>query len=287
MKTLFYLISFLLISNIVYAQYPLDMKRDYIWFTGNNNQLPTEKVIKIDFNNTIPNYIALPNFLLNFNGTSTGVCDTNGRLLFYTNGQKIIDSTYQIMQNGDSMSTRYAPLGLRLTADGIAVNQPNTNKYLYISQGYNYNYPYFPRKKDTLLVSTIDMDANNGKGSVTSKNVPFFEEYSQTIGFKLCRHANGRDWWFIQPDTTYNKIYRFLITPNGLDTLAPQVLNNDPLPAHSYINFTAFSPDGNKFGATLADETGVLVYNFDRCTGLLSNLYKLDYGGCSSIKVID
>jgi hypothetical protein len=271
--------SILLIANIAFAQYPIDSKCANIWFMGRKDTVTNESVMKLNFNTNPPTYTNFPNFSLSFTGISTGICNNDGRLLFYANEDKIVDSTYLIIQNGSGLNTNYgAFLGASYIQGGIMLRLPNTNKCIYIHQGYNLGYPRIPIKKDTILVTTIDMDGNNGRGSVISKNIPFFTDYSYTLSFKVCRHANGRDWWFLQPDTTYNKIYRFLITPNGIETLAPQIMNNPPLFLAYCANHTAFSPTGDKWAArfTHGNNNVILVYDFDRCTGLLSNYTMID-----------
>jgi hypothetical protein len=270
---LFCSIHILCISTI-FAQYPSDMKRDYIWFIGNNHATQSEGITKIDFNNNSPTYTLQDTLPLDFSHISTGICNENGHLLFYGNEDKVINSTYRIMENGEGLSTVYSPISGSCSQCGITIPLSNTNRFAHIHQGYNYGYPEYPIKKDTLLVTTIDMTGSNGRGSVISKNIPFFTDYSHTLSFKVCRHANGRDWWFIQPDTTYNKIHRFLITPNGIDTLAPQIMQNPPLPPNSWSNHTVFSPNGDKWASRISTnhfDTTVVVYDFDRCSGLLSN----------------
>lgn len=115
-------------------------------------------------------------------------------------------------------------------------------------------------------------NASADEALISKNNVLLSENDSTNIGGVVaCRHANGRDWWIFKPGIYYNKFYRGLLSPDGIEmttylTDANAERNISILKCH-------FSADGKKFTA-LSDfpDKLVYVYDFDRCTGELSNL---------------
>jgi hypothetical protein len=84
-----------------------------------------------------------------------------------------------------------------------------------------------------------------------------------------CRHANGRDWWIIGIKWGMGKYYKTLLTPNGFQNQVPQIMPRVNTSAgRSKVAY--FSPDGTKY-AHYDSGIGVWLYDFDRCTGELSN----------------
>ncbi|HRY32879.1 MAG TPA: T9SS type A sorting domain-containing protein [Bacteroidales bacterium] len=107
------------------------------------------------------------------------------------------------------------------------------------------------------------------------------------FGFEITRHANGRDWWLVQPCLDESRFYKVLFTPAGIysvnmQMITPQFGNlyNDYFP-HTEQNPSTIAPDGSFFvkasfeGISPVFHTPgyviIRVYDFDRCTGILSN----------------
>lgn len=93
------------------------------------------------------------------------------------------------------------------------------------------------------------------------------------------KHGNGRDWWIFArkydqpaPGAGNSDWYRYLVTPSGVDTFPKQTIGSIN---RAFFGQIDFSPDGNKLAFTGAG--GVIeVFDFDRCTGLLSNPVTID-----------
>jgi hypothetical protein len=86
------------------------------------------------------------------------------------------------------------------------------------------------------------------------------------------RHANGRDWWLLTPHYIENKYTRFLVTPDSISSLKQQTIgiNTQNSIKHKGLGQACFSPDGKKY-ARREWKDGVLLFDFDRNTGILSN----------------
>jgi hypothetical protein len=121
------------------------------------------------------------------------------------------------------------------------------------------------------------MEANDGQGRVTVKN-QILEDESLVHGGQLtaCRHANGRDWWIVWPYWDSNRFMRFQVNPSGIVRYEDQVFGDSIRSGLGQANFT---PDGNKFityNNPRIDENPIAdIYNFDRCSGLLSNQVRI------------
>ena len=89
----------------------------------------------------------------------------------------------------------------------------------------------------------------------------------------VTRHANGKDWWVLVGKALTNSYFTILISENGIEDVFQQSIGEIPVFGPSYQ--AVFSPDGTKYaraGAFKFTEAGSIdIYDFDRCTGLLSN----------------
>ncbi|MBL7913493.1 MAG: T9SS type A sorting domain-containing protein [Bacteroidia bacterium] len=220
----------------------------------------------IDFNSGVP---VSGVSSLDTRGTCISIADTTGNLLFYGNTRAATAGAYntlfwnknhQLMLGGDSIA-----------GDGwyhelvIVPNPADDSLYYVFSVGVTYSIG--------LLYSIVDIRGDNGLGAVVQKNIPLLGSIRMVDCLTAIKHGNGRDWWVIarpspvqQP--TYNNIWNiFLISPTGITSSSVQ--NVGELNGTNLGNI-AVSPDGSKICFT---NLGGLIenYDFDRCTGLLSN----------------
>ena len=132
-----------------------------------------------------------------------------------------------------------------------------------------------------LLYTKIDRTANNGLGKVIEKNIPLLVG-DETLGFhhaSAVRHANGRDWWIILPNQLEPIYYLFLLSPNGIEGPETQEIGfppNQPI-QYELFGISLFSQDGSKYiDHNMFKGEGFKVFDFDRCSGLLSNPVKVE-----------
>ncbi len=89
------------------------------------------------------------------------ISDHNGKLLFYTNGQRITSRRHTLMKNGDNI------LGdLSSTDNAIAVPAPDNDSIYYL---FTIGAAYRPNKG--FRYSVINMKRDDGFGEVVDKNV--------------------------------------------------------------------------------------------------------------------
>jgi hypothetical protein len=121
------------------------------------------------------------------------------------------------------------------------------------------------------------MNANGGLGKVVKKNQILWE--LDTIGGSVSavRHGNGRDWWVVIPEHLGNIFRFYLITSDTIE--GPYTQNwNIQEASHVLSGWNiVFSPNGQKFvRTTYSFPPSMFVYDFDRCSGQLSNPVRID-----------
>jgi hypothetical protein len=107
---------------------------------------------------------------------------------------------------------------------------------------------------------------------VVSKNNVIIEEPLLVGGLSAVRHANGRDWWIFTHGIDSDEFISFILTPYGFEGPFFQAIGTTQVGG---VPRASFSPSGDKLAYTGYD-TGLDVFDFDRCTGILSNWQHAD-----------
>jgi hypothetical protein len=121
------------------------------------------------------------------------------------------------------------------------------------------------------------MRLNSGKGKVVEKNQVLWD--AVVLGeLSACRHANGRDWWVMAQDDTLNAYYRALLGPEGFTQIDTQHIGYQPpwFQNRDGGGQNVFTPDGSKY-IDFDAWNGIRIFDFDRCSGLLSNPYLIEF----------
>lgn len=211
-------------------------------------------------------------------GSCAIMCDSVGKLLFYSNGCYIANSTHQMMVNGDSIGKDYLESsfcktgGNPLTQGMIALPKPGSNHLYYLFYtdiGNPYEgQPFFPLAPVTLYYSVIDMTLENGLGAVVEKNKIIVQDTFARSMIQAERHSNGKDWWILMPKSHSNCYWTFRLTKNGIDTVFKQCVGQvwgDRDPQGQAV----FSPNSQKY-ARFNFFYGLSIFDFENTTGLLS-----------------
>ncbi|MFZ4543306.1 MAG: T9SS type A sorting domain-containing protein [Saprospiraceae bacterium] len=269
--------SFLVAQNAT-----LDKKRDYQWpfgyyyyQNGNLMDFNTKPVMIKDFPNRMKE---------GFNEYNSAICSTSGQLEFSTNGCDVYNKKFQVMKNGDKINPGVYTEGLfcrnefsvRIRNGSLIL--PYQNRYLMLHTTYDVNIQdpnarlYVPR----LSYSIVDMKKDTGYGEVIVKNKTIIQDTLSAGDIAACRHANGKDWWVIVPQWTWdttdstdnNKYYRLLVTQDTILGPWEQQIGMKPN-KRRFNEQVCFSPDGTKY-ARLRSRDGLMLFEFDRLTGLFS-----------------
>ncbi len=285
MKKLTFILISLLIIKVVHSQ----VKHDFVWIMGDDGYAANpsspdyyeiggvnifdfnegEFVINRDFRDT--------DFFL----TNASVCDSGGDLFFYTNGCSVFRPDGELMENGAGLNPGVAYSSGNCPQNGNPVHQgalilpvaDNDSLFFLFHKAFVLgDGPPFLVYPGELHITTINMKANNGEGSVVSKNNLILED-TLNEDLQAVRHPNGVDWWVFTSSLKDNLYYRILVTEDGVMGISGQAIGPKPDPLVGAKS--VFSPDGQHFARY--DRTNqLLLYDFDRETGLLGNLLKLD-----------
>lgn len=216
-------------------------------------------------------YINQTDLRMNFESTMAVMPDTQGNILFYTNGCHIANALGDTMPNsaginpGEMNDWTCPTSGYASPLGAMVLAMPgSTSQYYLFHMGVRYG-PERTLKYGPFYYSVIDMNLDGGKGAVISKNNIVADGDFEP--FVALRHGNGRDWWLIFPEYGTNKYHKFLFSASGLQEEPVQFLGQ-PLSCR-YIGSSAFSPNGIRYARQ--QHCGVVAMDFDRCAGQFSN----------------
>ncbi|MGE5355482.1 MAG: T9SS type A sorting domain-containing protein, partial [Deltaproteobacteria bacterium] len=283
------LILFLVLFFHIYAN--AQDKRDYIYLSGyvhgNDPSRTQGNIINFNYHRKIDS-ITIGDILF---GNNSAICDKDGKLLFYTGGCAIIDSTHKIMENGDSIN--YGESWIRFCEKGYG-DYPGSQNSIILPDPGNENGYYLIHKTDELIkepkvhfygelrYSYVDMSLNNDLGKVKKKNIAILKDTNFVTSYmSACRHINGKDWWIIQIKNFSNEYYKFLLNKEGIHFNHFQQIGPF-FDDWTGIGQSAFSPDGSKWmmygdiNGSQPGQGGVLIYDFDRETGYLYNMRMIE-----------
>lgn len=256
MTRIIVLLSVCLSATLGYAQKEYD-----VWFFGNRAGLDfNSKPVSAHLNNT-----------LYCGESSTSICDKNGKMLFYTNGDTIKNSKHQVIKNGlPSLSTKF-----RTSArQGSMIVPHPIKKDLY--------YVFIGRSTENFAVDSflrywiVDMKGDGGLGEVVVKEVPLLKLINE--GFSVTLHSNGIDFW-VAGISVETKSFECVRTYNGDFTSASFSQN-------TYFNYYfnrfstfKFSPDSKFFYANYygynRTSTFIHIFPYNATTGQISSPIKI------------
>jgi len=268
-------------------------KEDYFWIFGYDNSPPVgnNETYYFDFNKGSSPVADAGLSPLWIRGNNASICDQYGNLLFYTNGCHVADSNHEIMPNGSGINEGVFLEEFRQDTcahypgiqDVLILPDPADEKgYYLLHKTIEFDEEVFV---NNVKYSYIDLSLNGGSGDITEKNVDILpsDEMILLNYLTAISHEENNGWWILQPDNIGNFITIFLDDSGfNVDKLQPSGIQFHPNSSGS--GTAKFSPDGKQF-LYFNDDDNVLLYDFDRTTGILSDLRQLRIlpGGASGL----
>jgi hypothetical protein len=210
-----------------------------------------------------------------FSRGSATISDSLGNFLMAFNGKTLFDSSGNIIAEMNESAFNDVYFGYR---GFVFLRHKLSGNNFKLIHSYGGSFPNSPNPYSTgidtaIFVTYISFD----EGTYTINSSERYDLPIQTVSGAIdaCRHANGRDWWMLKLGHKKNQYIKGLLSPDTL-TLAPYYTNQDS----AYVSFgwASFSSDGSKyvhwFGGHIRE---LQVFDFDRCTGELSNLQTFDF----------
>ncbi len=244
------LIYMLLFEHCINAQ-----KETNNWYFGDK--------AGITFNTNPPS--ALTNSQMSTDEGCASISAPNGRLLFYTDGVNVWDSTHKLMPNGTGLNGNATS-----TQSAIIVPKPGSPQIYYI-------FTVAPEAtKAGLQYSELDMSLNNGKGDIlsTRKNIKLKSQVAEKI--TAVQKKNSSDYWVLAARFYSDSFFAFSVTSSGVGFVPVSYRTGFSLFGQGInaIGYLKISPNGEKVAfANNTFDTSV-VADFDAATGKMSNIWR-------------
>ncbi|WP_421947211.1 PKD domain-containing protein [Phaeodactylibacter xiamenensis] len=218
--------------------------------------------------------------------------DGLGELFLYFDGKSIYNKEHAEMEGGNDWNPNGEQSGWFSPQAGLALDLPGSDSLIALINTHYNSFDLdapFSLAGENLFFSVISKNANGEDGKVLIRKEIALLDTLDFGKLSACRHANGRDWWVLVPRYTFNEIHRFLLSPVGFEYLGLQEIGGG---ASIGLGQAFFTPDGMKhiryhsIGGGEGDHLS--IYDFNRCTGLLSNprneaYEKIGFGGGGTV----
>ncbi len=181
---------------------------------------------------------------------STAMSDCDGNLLFYSNGEGILNAQHQHLLNDSLDGSSSLPV--------IAVPHPGQQDHYYL----------FYMKLvgvDSINLKYAVIDMNYPGGKVVTKNTVLLSFVCEKLS--AVQHENKQDFWLLTHKWNSDEYYAFLIDQNGLST-SSVISHAGPVAAgaNNRKGSMEFAVNGRKL-VSVFDNGFIGTYHFNRNNG--------------------
>jgi hypothetical protein len=283
MKTLSLTLLMLFHLSFVFSQPKYDSKRDFVWIMG-KGWFPNDTVRNtlLNFNFDTLQLAFKRQKGQNFFQTNASICDSSGKLLFYSNGCVLSDTNSYYITGSDTINKgpgwvtcSFSGQPATIRTDGynivngcwILPTSENRFKVFYADLLWSATYGY----SSGIRFATVKREAVTGWLTGEHPDTYLFHGVLAPELRGVVRHANGRDWWMIN-EAVEDKMY-YVSRIDDSPVIHPTDSFYFPqLPVRKFHGGSqgCFSPDGTKY-CTISSYNQCQVFDFDRCSGVLAN----------------
>lgn len=260
---LLFILAFI-VPLVTYSQN--DKNNANIWYFGNK--------AGIDFNPSTP--IGLSDGQLDTQEGVSTICNEQGSLLFYSDGNTIWDKTHNSLPNGTGLNGHWSS-----TQSGIIVpNLIDTNKYYIFtvdelggSHGLCYS------EIDVSLPGNGTTSNPLGDVSPGIKNIQLVTPVTEKLTAVL--KPNLVEYWVITHYWGNKDFYAYEVTQTGVNT-TPVISSAGVIHTGGSINTVGYlkgSPLKDKLALVYRGTNSVYLYDFDNITGIVSNETQISLPG--------
>ena len=265
-----------------YAQ--TDKMRDNTWLLGYPYENGTQ-LNKIKFDNKIQiTPVKTKDDSIGFAETVSMINDKKGDILFYTNGFDIYDKNNKKVKNSVNYNYQDGVIkiiwGARRLQNCLILPKPTSEDtfFLFHKVTKTFYKPTYRSLSDGMYITKI-----YAKDTVTNTIYKQHKISDDTLNYNeltAVRHANGIDWWIINPKDDSNVYCTFLLTHDTIEGPFYQSIGKSASFSNNFRSQSVFSPDGKKFARSRGTNDGVYIFDFDRKSGLLSKpIFQDSLGG--------
>ena len=169
---------------------------------------------------------------------SSSICDSDGNLLFYTDGVTVWNRNHQLMPNGTGLMGHFDA-----AQSALIVKQPEKDHIFYI---FTVDCCVAPYNVNGLRYSIVDMRLDNGNGDITNKNTLIHSPVSERLN--AIRSDDGKSIWISSFINIDNKFISFKLNETGISQP-----HYNPLPTlntHECQAMLKISPNGELIALT-------------------------------------
>lgn len=201
--------------------------------------------------------------LINLEGCAA-LSDSNGNLLFYTDGITVYNKNHQVMLNGTGLKGAWSS-----SQSATIVPKPGASNIFYVFTIDE------AAKSNGVQYSEIDLSLDGGLGGITAnKNILVYTPSLEKIS--VIKHSNDTDLWIVTHGWESNTFYAHLLTSAGLSAtpVASSVGGYIGGSQNDVLGYMKISPDGTKLAVGHCFNF-VELFDFDVATGIVSNPLRL------------
>jgi PKD repeat protein len=238
-------------AGVTVKEYGATDKRANIWYFGNK--------AGIDFNVSPP--VALNTSAMNAPAGCAIVCDRDGEVIFYTDGDKVYNKVNTVIASGIGGDPQSAQSALIIPVPG-----DETLYYIFTTQAVN------GTSNNELRYSLFDLKQDSGKGAVVKQDILLFSKSTERI--------TGDDTWLIAHEYGNNTFRAYQISKGGIADPVYSAIGSD----HSFEiaqNGQGYMKLGakNRLAVALSSPGSsnlVELFDFSNTTGKVTNYRKID-----------
>ncbi len=235
-----------------------------VWYFGNGAGIDFNVVDGLD---PPPRSITEAHAMDAPEGTAT-ISDSNGDVLFYTDGDTVYNNINEVMENGEVIG------GGRGSTQSVAIvpsEDDETIFYIFTTQ------EVYGTNEYRLKYSVVDMKEGDGLGAVTVKDQVLFTKSTE----KLISFQAGGGYWLVAHEYGNNSFRAYAVTAEGI---APPVISSagsvhsltDALSGQAGMKFNG---TGDRIAVALIEGTDDYIefFQFDQTTGEVTEFdYAID-----------
>ena len=195
----------------------------------------------------------------------TSISDTNGNLLFYTDGRTAYNANHTVMPNGNGLKGDASS-----TQSAIIIPKPNDPNIYYIFtvdsdsiDGSDFGFNFYE----------VNMTLDGGLGDIVAgSETQLINNTSEKLSAVL-KDCDSGDIWVITFanssgfSNTNNTFFAYQVTDAGVNTTP--VTSPAGISTSEARGYLKFSPDGTKLVSANVG-SGLILYDFDKDTGVVS-----------------
>jgi hypothetical protein len=234
--------------TFAYAQ-----KENYVWVFGDS--------IGLDFNQPAGNLPVTYKTNISAYAASASICDKNGKLLFYSNGNAVWDATNNVMPNGDGL------IGDKYACSGYVAILPFVNDSTKFYLFYRWAYGSSP----ALYYSVIDITLNRGLGDIEVGRRNILLDTGITAAITTIRGSNC-NYWLVTHRMNSTEFRCFNIDNNELHTIPVSSFVGSAYDIQMQGFEYSYDTKNKRLACgSVSSSAGLELYDFDENKGTVSN----------------